>query len=242
MAPNVVGIRRGTGNDFVLISAHYDHLPPAKEGVDRIYNGADDNASGVAGVLAIADALFRARVQTDASMVFIAFTGEEAGLRGSRFMAGQPPMALARVRGMFNMDMISRGEEDLIFVDGGKNADALRDVLRQANDDSKLALRIHFDEHPDWLMRSDQGPFIYRKVPAVLFSVEDHPDYHQVTDEVPKILPDLATRVSRLVLLAAVRVANEAPPTTQPVRVSSLVSVAVPDVRSARAWHTPIIP
>jgi len=218
MAPNVVGMRRGRGGDYVIVSAHYDHLPPKKQGDDRIYNGADDNASGVAAVLAIADALHRGRVKCDASIVFIAFTGEEAGLRGSRFMAGQPPFSLARVRGMFNMDMISRGEDDLIFVDGGKDADALRNILRKENARGKIGLRIHFDEHPDWLMRSDQGPFIYRRVPAVLFSVEDHPDYHQVTDEVTRILPQLAQRVTKLVLLAAVDLANTAPASTQPSR------------------------
>lgn len=209
MAPNVVGIRRGKGEDFVLVTAHYDHLPPARRGDDRIYNGADDNASGVAGVMAIADAMHRARVQTDASIVFVAFTGEETGLRGSRHLAGKPPFPLARIRGMFNMDMISRGEEDLIFVDGPKNADNLRDALRRANESGRIGLRIHFDQHPEWLQRSDQGPFIYRRIPAVLLSVEDHPDYHEVTDEVDRILPRLTERVAKLVMLAAVEVARE---------------------------------
>lgn len=217
MSPNVVGVRRGRGDSFVLVTAHYDHLPPKKRGEgDRVYNGADDNASGVSGLLAIADALRRARTRTDASIVFIAFTGEELGLRGARYLAGKPPFDLSRVRGMFNMDMISRGEEDLIFVDGGKNADWLRDALRRANERARLGLRIRFDEHPDWLMRSDQGPFLFRKVPAVLLSVEDHPDYHQVTDEADKILPLLAERVSRLVLLAALDVADREPPATRP--------------------------
>jgi acetylornithine deacetylase/succinyl-diaminopimelate desuccinylase-like protein len=209
MAPNVIGIRRGRGEDFVLVTAHYDHLPPARSGDDRIYNGADDNASGTAGVIAIAEAMARAKVRTDASVVFVAFTGEEMGLRGSRHLAGRPPFPLARVRGMFNLDMISRGEEDLIFVDGPKNADNLRDALRRANERGKLGLRIRFDEHPEWLQRSDQGPFIYRKVPAVLLSVEDHPDYHEVTDEVDRILPRLAERVAKLVMLAAMEMALE---------------------------------
>jgi Zn-dependent M28 family amino/carboxypeptidase len=217
MAPNVVGVRRGAGDDLVLITAHFDHLPPASSGDDRIYNGADDNASGVAGVLAIADALHSARVTTDASIIFVAFTGEEVGLRGSRHLAGKPPFDLRRVRGMFNMEMISRGEEDLIFIDGARNADNLRDALRRANESARLGLRLRFDEHPDWLQRSDQGPFIYRKIPAVLLSVEDHEDYHEVSDEVERILPKLTERVARLVLLAAIDIANRPPaPTTLP--------------------------
>lgn len=209
MAPNVIARRPGRGGGIVLITAHYDHLKPASTGTDRIYNGADDNASGVAGVLAIADALHRSKFKTEASIIFIAFTGEEAGLRGSRHVAGAPPFKLADVRAMFNMDMISRGEEDLIFIDGGKEAGPLREALRRANDVGRLGLRMKFDEHPDWLMRSDQGPFIKRNVPAVLFSVEDHPDYHQVTDHADRVLPKLAERVSKSVLLATMELAGK---------------------------------
>ncbi len=209
MAPNVLGMRRGSGDEFVLISAHYDHLPLKSDGEDRIYNGADDNASGTAAVLAIADAMQQARMRTDASIIFIAFTGEEAGLRGSRFLAGKPPFALARVRGMFNMDMISRGEPDLIFVDGGKEAGPLRDLLANENRRLKIGLRLVMGTHPDWLARSDQGPFIRRKVPAVLLSVEDHADYHEVTDTADRVLPELAKRVTRLVMAAAITLAAE---------------------------------
>lgn len=210
-SPNVIGMRPGKGGDFVIISAHYDHLGisrRAKEGEDRIFNGADDNASGVAGMIAIADAMKAANVKTDASIIFIAFTAEEEGLWGSRTFAEKPPIDLTRVRGVYNMDMISRGEEDLIFVDGEKAADPLRAALRHANETGKLGLRVKFDEHPDWNERSDHTPFIKKNVPAVLFSVEDHPDYHQVTDHADKILPKLAERVTKLVLLAAIETAN----------------------------------
>ena len=159
-------------------------------------------------MIAIADAMQAANVKTDASIVFIAFTAEEEGLWGSRSVAEKPPFDLSRVRGVYNMDMISRGEEDLIFVDGEKAADPLRAALRHANESGKLGLRIEFDKHPDWNERSDHTPFIKKNVPAVLFSVEDHPDYHQVTDHADKILPKLAERVTKLVLLAAIETAN----------------------------------
>ncbi|MCS7034544.1 MAG: M20/M25/M40 family metallo-hydrolase [Phycisphaerae bacterium] len=221
MAPNVIATRPGRGRDFVIVSAHYDHLgvdtsPTTRP--DRIFNGADDNASGVAAILAIAEALQAADPPLDASIVFIAFTGEEQGLRGSRMVAGKPPFPLQRVRGMFNLDMIGRGEEDLIFIDGGRQADRLRAALRSANESGKLGLRLRFDEHPEWLDRSDQGPFIRRRVPAVLLSVEDHPDYHEVTDHADRILPRLVERVTRLVLLATIDLASDPSPspTTQP--------------------------
>jgi Zn-dependent M28 family amino/carboxypeptidase len=218
-SPNVIGMRKGRGHDFVIISAHYDHLGisrRAKAGEDRIYNGADDNASGVAGIIAIAGAMKAAKVRTDASIIFIAFTAEEEGLWGSRAVAEKPPFNLCRVRGVYNMDMISRGEEDLIFVDGEKAADPLRAALRHANETGKLGLRVKIDEHPDWNERSDHTPFIKKNVPAVLFSVEDHPDYHQVTDHADKILPKLAERVTKLVLLAATETANGKTSTTRP--------------------------
>jgi hypothetical protein len=207
IAPNVVGIRRGSGDGYVLIGAHYDHLRPLnRPDGDRIFNGADDNASGVAGVIAIAEAT--RDVGTEATLVFIAFTAEEIGLRGARHLAGDPPFELAQVRGLFNMDMISRGRDDLIFVDGGREAGPLRDALRRANERHAIGLEIRFDQYPSWLQRSDQGPFISRKVPAVLLSVEDHEDYHRVSDHADRILPKLAERVTRLVAAAAIDLAG----------------------------------
>lgn len=216
MAPNVIGQRPGKGRGIVLITAHYDHLRPRTTGEDRIFNGADDNASGTCGMIAIARAT--RDLELEATLIFIAFTGEEIGLRGARHVAGAPPFDLTQVRGMFNMDMISRGEDDLIFVDGGREAGPLREALRAANERYNIGLRIQFDKHPDWLMRSDQGPFIRRNIPAVLLSVEDHEDYHKVTDTADKALPRLMERVTRLVAAAAIDLASrpDAPSTTQP--------------------------
>ena len=187
---------------IIIISAHYDHLRPRRSGDDRIFNGADDNASGVCGMLAVARAL---RALADAgqppqcTVVFIAFNGEEAGLRGSNAFVAKPPLSLAKVRGVFNMDMISRGRPREIFIDGGAVGAPLIERLRKANEQIKLSLRI--DEHPDWLPRSDQAAFLAKRIPAVLFSVEDHEDYHRVTDHVEKIDAALAADVARLVAL-----------------------------------------
>lgn len=219
MAPNVIGIRPGTDESIILITAHYDHLKPITPDdaqvrlvdgkPDTIFNGADDNASGVAGVLAIARAT--RELDLDHTLVFIAFTGEEVGLRGARHVAGQPPFEMDRVVAMFNLDMISRGEPDVIFVDGPKNAQPLKDAMTRANERFDIGLRIMFDRYPDWLMRSDQAPFIFRKVPAVLLSVEDHDDYHQVTDHADRVLPELAERAARLVLGAVIELKRDVP-------------------------------
>lgn len=205
-APNILGCIPGTGDGIVLLTAHYDHLKTkegAEPGEDAIFNGADDNASGVTGILAAARAL---KLVSDtepfeATIMLIAFSGEEAGLRGARDIVADPPFALDRVIGMLNCDMISRGEANLICIDGLSRSPRVAAALMRAN--QIVGLNIRADEHPDWLRRSDQGPFLAAGVQAVLFSVEDHADYHQVTDHADRIDADLAMKSSRLAALAA---------------------------------------
>jgi hypothetical protein len=104
------------------------------------------------------------------------------------------------------MDMISRGERNTIFIDGAQGAPELMKALEKAN--QKIGLILRVDEHPDWLSRSDQWPFISKGVPALLFSVEDHEDYHQVSDHADRIMADLARNVARLVALATLDLAG----------------------------------
>ena len=210
-APNVIAVlpaRAGSprADRTILITAHYDHLPPKRRGEDRIFNGADDNASGVCGMIAIARALSSLPERPACRVMFVAFTGEEAGLRGAKRFVEHPPVPLDSIDALFNLDMISRGEENLIFCDGRDFSEPLREALRAAN--AAIGLEIRFDTHPDWLDRSDQGPFLAKGVPAVLFSVEDHEDYHQVTDHADRILPGLAAKTSRLVALATLLLAE----------------------------------
>lgn len=220
-APNLVAVfpgsapsgntAAGAGTGYVIVSAHYDHLRPRRSGDDKIFNGADDNASGVAGMLAVARAM---KACSDAgngpacTVIFIAFNGEEAGLLGSTAYAKSPTVPLSEIRGVFNMDMISRGPPRQIYIDGGAVGAPVTAALRAANED--IGLKLRTDEHPDWLDRSDQGPFLAKKVPAVLFSVEDHEDYHKVSDEVSKIDASLAAEVAQLVALAAIDMSRQA--------------------------------
>ena len=105
------------------------------------------------------------------------------------------------------MDMISRGERNTICVEGAKGAPGLFKALKKAN--LAIGLTLQVDEHPDWLSRSDQWPFIRKGVPALLFSVEDHEDYHQVTDHADKIMADLARNVARLIAITTLDLAGE---------------------------------
>jgi hypothetical protein len=237
-APSVLAVlpaREGSPNAdrTILITAHYDHLPPKRRGEDRIFNGADDNASGVCGMIAIARALASLPQRPACRVMFVAFTGEEAGLRGAKRFVEFPPVPLSSIAGMFNLDMISRGEENLIFCDGREFSEPLREALRTVNE--FVGLEIRFDTHPDWLDRSDQGPFLAKGVPAVLFSVEDHEDYHQVTDHADRILPALAMKTSRLVAFATLLLADRAVPEANSKPMSAVSSPGEAGVASDEA-------
>lgn len=211
-APNVVAWHAPKGpnpsGEFILVTAHFDHLPPAKSGEDRIYNGADDNASGISGMIAVANAL---RDETlDVGVVFVGFTGEEMGLIGSRAFLEEETLPPARIRGLFNMDMISRQPDGAIRLDGGPKGKVLVDLLVRLA--PKVPIEMKVDTHPDWLDRSDQGPFLRAGIPAVLFSCEDHEDYHKVTDHADKVDAELAARTATLVALAVRTYAKEMTP------------------------------
>ena len=209
LAPNVVAQRRGTGRGYVLFTAHYDHLAPradAAEGEDAIYNGADDNASGVAAILELADAFAALDPPPAATMVLVAFTAEEIGLRGSKHFAAHPPFPLGEVRAVINLDMISRGDENRIFCEGAGRFPLLAAAVGRANE--VVGLEVRHDEHPEWSGASDHAPFLEKGVPALYFGVEDHEDYHRVTDHADKVLPRLIERVARLVFLTGLELSG----------------------------------
>ena len=211
LSPNVGAMVRGAGEGIYLVTAHYDHLEPAGEGDDRIYNGADDNASGTAAVLELARAFAPLAGELESSVAFVAFSAEELGLRGSRHFVAHPPFELERLRGVINLDMIGRGEEDLIFGEGAPDAPELAAAIERANDGAgEGRLRIRFGEHPEWLGASDHAPFMEAGIPTLYFGVEDHPDYHRVSDHTERVLPRLVERVTRLVQAALLDLATGA--------------------------------
>lgn len=231
-APNVVAVLAGRSDRTVLVTAHYDHLPPLRRGEDRIFNGADDNASGVCGMIAVARAIAALPQPPACRLVFVAFTGEEAGLLGAKRFVADLPVAKEQILAVLNLDMISRGEANTIFIDGAPISEPIREALRAAN--AAIGLNIRFDEHPEWLDRSDQGPFLAAGIPAVLFSVEDHEDYHKVTDHADRIIPELAAKVSRLVALSVLLMGERA------AAAASDAATVAPDAAAAPAEGAPI--
>jgi Zn-dependent M28 family amino/carboxypeptidase len=185
---NLVGVLPGAGTSerHLLLGAHYDHLG-IRDG--QVYNGADDNASGVAVVLEIARRVRERPLEH--SLVVALFDAEEPGLHGSRALVADPPVALADLLLAVNLDMVARGEDGALWAAGSHHYPALRPVLEAAAARSPIPLRLGHDRPEDrgddWTLLSDHAPFHLAGIPFVYFGVEDHPDYHQPTDDWERI-------------------------------------------------------
>jgi len=196
---NVLGMVRGTANAerIIVVSAHYDHVG-VRNG--EIYNGADDNASGTAAVLAMA-AHFKVHPPRH-SMIFALWDAEEVGLLGARAFVAQPPVPLMRIVANVNLDMVSRNDKDELFAAGGSPYPRMRPVLDALTPVAAVTLRQGHDSgggQNDWTNQSDQGAFHAAKIPFVYFGVEDHPDYHKPTDDVERIQPGFYYRAVRTI-------------------------------------------
>lgn len=185
---NVLGIVRGADTTrAVVVSAHFDHLG-VRHG--EIYNGADDNASGSAAVLALA-AWYAAHPPRH-SLIFAWFDGEEAGLRGSKAFVESPPVPLRRIVANVNLDMVARLDQNELYAAGATPFPFFRPLLQATAREAPVKLRMGHDlSQPDglenWIGQSDQAAFYAKGVPFVYFGVEDHADYHRTTDDAERV-------------------------------------------------------
>jgi hypothetical protein len=216
--PNVVAMLPGSDpelrNTFVVLTAHFDHVgigAPDATG-DSIYNGADDNASGTAGVLEVAEAFASLGEAPARSVIFLAVSGEEKGLLGAMAYVEDPPVIdIDDVVANVNLDMISRTAPDTI-IGIGQEYSTLQTVLDEIQEHHpELGLTVILDPVPEerFFFRSDQLAFIQQGIPAVFFTTADHEDYHQPSDEAAKVDNDKAARVARLAFLLAYHVAQD---------------------------------
>ncbi|MBX6366326.1 MAG: M20/M25/M40 family metallo-hydrolase, partial [Gemmatimonadetes bacterium] len=211
---NVVGLLRGSdptlAAEAVVIGAHYDHLGHGgfgslAPGSTEVHNGADDNASGVGALLAVAERL-AAGVRPARSVVFVAFTGEEEGLLGSAYYAAHPVVPLEKTRAMLNMDMVGRLGTQPLLVNGTGTAVEWAGVVESA------AARegVPIAEKADGYGPSDQTSFYARDVPVLHFFTNVHGDYHKPSDDWEKIDFAGVERVARVVARVAAEVAGRA--------------------------------
>jgi hypothetical protein len=209
---NVIGVLQGSDpafqREYVVVSAHMDHLGVRAAFTDSIFNGADDNASGTSALIEIAEALLELDTRPRRSIIFAAFGGEERGLLGSKaYVAGSLPVGT--VVGNLNMDMISRNSADSIAilrspVQIGQIADAV------AARHPELGLTVAADPWPgeNLIGRSDQWSFIRAGIGGLLMTSGLHEDYHSADDDVERIDSAKLERVTRLALLILLDLAN----------------------------------
>jgi hypothetical protein len=211
-AVNLMGLVRGTVNpqSVVIVSAHYDHLGVLN---GQVYPGADDNASGVAALLAIA--AWFAGHPPRSSLLFVAFDAEEEGLHGARHFVATRPVPLARIATVVNIDMIGRGDANRLFVVGTHHYPSLKPVVSEAATGSPIEVAFGHDQPAsqasgmdDWTNQSDHAPFHAAGIPFLYFGVEDHADYHKPSDTADKIPRRFYLAATELVLETVRRLAD----------------------------------
>ncbi|GMQ80929.1 MAG: M20/M25/M40 family metallo-hydrolase [Rhodothermia bacterium] len=193
---NLLGRIEGTDSPdrSIVLSAHYDHL-----GVrgGEIYNGADDNASGTAALIAIASYFINHPPRH--SLIIAAFDAEETGLSGARAFLENPCIPITSISLNINMDMISRSEAKELYAVGLQYYPYLKEFVLGIDSDRDFTLLFGHDApnsgSDDWTMASDHGPFHAQGIPFVYFGVEDHGGYHQPSDDFEYITQDFYVSV-----------------------------------------------
>jgi hypothetical protein len=210
---NVVGVLPGSDptlkDQNIVIGAHYDHLGFGHYGTrdssteGQIHHGADDNASGTAVLMQLAERLSRSQTRPARTIVFAAFSGEELGLYGSRHYVNYPPQSLSSTKAMLNLDMVGRLRDNRLTVFGTHSAKELSAIVLE--EAQKLGLQVI---ESDSVGRSDHMSFYNRKIPALHFFTGTHPDYHRPSDTWEKLNIEGMVKVTDLVSGIVQRVAN----------------------------------
>ncbi len=195
---NVLTEIKGTlyPDKYIVISAHYDHL-----GIQNgtIYNGADDDASGVSALIAYAEYLTKNPPRH--SVILAAFDAEELGLEGAKHFITE--IDKSKIVANINMDMISRSSKDELYVVGARYNEVLSEVLQKfQNPTSTKLLQGHdgTDGKQDWTNSSDHTPFHNAKIPFLYFGNEDHAAYHKPNDDFSDITPEFYKNAVHIIL------------------------------------------
>ncbi len=213
---NVVGLLKGSdpalANEVVMVTAHYDHLGLNPEGKDHVYNGANDDGSGTAGVVELAHALGKAKPKR--SVLFVTFWGEEKGLLGSRYYGAHPVVPLARTVADINLEQIGRTDDEegprvnAVSVTGYDYSDTVT-ALSAAGKALGTEVQRHAQYSAPFFMRSDNAAMAAAGVPAHTICVAfEYPDYHGLADTADKLDYDNMTKVVKLAGLGILTIAD----------------------------------
>ena len=211
---NVLGMIPGKNTkEYVIVGAHFDHLgiDPVLDG-DQIYNGADDNASGVSAVLQIARAFLASGQQPERNVIVAFWDGEEKGLLGSKYFVQTCPF-LSQIKGYLNFDMIGRNNKpqqpkQVVYFYTAAHP-AFGDWLK--GDIRKYSLQLEPDyrawENP--IGGSDNGSFAKVGIPIIWYHTDGHPDYHQPSDHADRLNWDKIVEITKASFLNMWKMANE---------------------------------
>jgi Zn-dependent M28 family amino/carboxypeptidase len=215
-APNTVGILEGSDpvlkHEYLVYSAHMDHIGITAGRSDSINNGADDDASGTAGVIELAEAFSRPGARPRRSIIFLTVSGEEKGLWGSDYFSRHPPVPLQQVVANINIDMIGRNWADTIVAIGKEHSDLGTTLERVNRAHRELGMTAIDDRWPEerFYFRSDHYNFARRGVPILFFFNGVHEDYHEVTDSPEKINSEKEARILKLLFYLGQDIGNSA--------------------------------
>jgi len=187
--------------EYLVFSAHMDHIGVTPGTADSVNNGADDDASGTTGVIELAEAFTRPGGRPKRSIIFLTVSGEEKGLWGSRYFSEHPPVPVDRIVADINIDMIGRNWRDTIVAIGKEHSDLGTTLERVNREHPELGMTAIDDRWPEerFYFRSDHYNFARKCVPILFFFNGVHPDYHQVSDSPDKIDSEKAARILRLI-------------------------------------------
>jgi len=200
---NVLAYLPGQTDEYVIVGAHYDHLGRgnfdslAPSQIGQLHPGADDNASGTAGVLELARRFAPMQGKLHRGILFASFAGEELGLLGSAEWVKEPTRPIGKAVAMLNMDMIGRIKDEKVYIGGVGTGSTFQRVLEEAQKQTKSAFKIEYS--PGGYSSSDHMSFVTKKIPALFFFSGLHSDYHKPSDTWEKINPEDAVRLLDLV-------------------------------------------
>jgi hypothetical protein len=213
IANNLVGYIDNQSATTIIIGAHYDHLGLGNQGSsldanpqNKIHNGADDNASGVAGVIELARYFQTNKIKESANFLFLCFSGEELGLYGSKYFTENPTIDLTKVGYMINLDMIGRLDpvSKSLAVSGTGTSPDWEPLLKSLATD-----QLHIKTDSAGVGPSDHTSFYLKNIPVLHFFTGSHSDYHKPSDDVEKINLEGEKEILQLIIRVIKKTDNQ---------------------------------